>query len=130
VSELRRLIREQPDLFDARLRAAALLALAGSPEQAIAEARALIEVANRVPHAERVASRAHRLLADLYVSRGELELAAHSYERALEMPQPGAVRAELAAIYRELGRPDDAARVLGAARGPREEAAGSASPMR
>jgi arylsulfatase A-like enzyme len=129
VAELRALIRARPHLYDARLRAAALLALGGSPEEAIAETRALIEVAGRAPQGERLVSRAHRLLADLHRSRGELELAARSYERALAMPQPDAVRADLAAIYRELGRPEDAARVLGsAADGPGDAA--SDAPMR
>ena len=107
-----------------------MLALQGSLGQAIAEARALIEVTARVPHGERVASRAHLLLANLHRSRGELALAAHSYERALETPQPAGVRADLASVYRELGRFDDEARVLRDLSGPSSEAAEPGSPMR
>jgi len=130
VDELHALTRRQPTLFDARLRAVALLAISGSLDRAIEEARALIEVADRAPYGERVASRAHLLLAELHRSRGELELAARSYERALATPQPQSVRAELAAVYRELGRADDEARVLRDAADSRADSAEPGSPMR
>jgi arylsulfatase A-like enzyme len=124
IPELRALIREQPTLFDARLRLTAILAMQGSVEEAIREARALIEVSAQVPHGERVANRAHLLLADLYRSRGELEAAARSYERALEAPHPDTLRSDLAEIYRALGRPEDEARV----RAGGEAASGDEAP--
>lgn len=129
-SELRELIRSHPNFFDARLRLVALLALQGLVEEAIVEARLLIEVTASVPHGERVASRAHLLLADLHRSRGELAAAARSYERALETPQAEEVRTDLAAIYRELGRPEEEARVLGTLEGAPPEAGAPGSSSR
>jgi arylsulfatase A-like enzyme len=122
---LRELVARNPAAVEIRLRLVTALELLGRRGEAEAEARQLIEVARELPHAERVAARAHVVLGDLYRLEDRPEAAVREYERALVTPQPTRVLEQLAALYADLGRPDDARRVL-ALLDPREDTAGRA----
>jgi tetratricopeptide (TPR) repeat protein len=109
---LRALVAARPTFLDAHVRLLVALAMQGRDEAALAEAQAIDEVARSVPDGERLAARAHLFIGDLHLEAGRLEEAARAYERALAAPQAPEVHNTLAALYQDLGRREDAIRVL------------------
>jgi choline-sulfatase len=109
---LRRLIVLDPTFIDGRLRLMVALMAQEKLEEAEIEGRALIERAREMTHGDRIAARAQLLLAGMYTNERRFEEAAVAYERALATPQPPEVHTTLGAIYHDLGRRDDAIRVL------------------
>jgi arylsulfatase A-like enzyme len=108
----REVIDAHPTYLDLRIRLLLALILQGKVEAAAAEGRAFDEAARSVPQGMRVAAKAHILLGQMYLDHARIEEAAHEYERALVAPQSSKIHDLLAAIYHDLGRRDDALRVL------------------
>ena len=109
---LRRLIADTPANHSARIRLLVTLILAGKNDEAIAEGNALVEAARNAPDGEKLAARAHLFLAQIYLDRQRLDDAVREYELALAAPQPVQVYDMLAALYHDLGRDEEAIRVL------------------
>jgi arylsulfatase A-like enzyme len=109
---LRRLVADNPANHSARIRLLLTLILSGKTEEAITEGNALVEAAGNAPDGEKLAARAHLFLAQLYLDQQRLEDAVREYELALAAPQPVRIYDMLAALYHDMGRDEQAIRVL------------------
>ncbi len=110
--ELRALLATRPDMVDARLNLINLLRKAGRNADALTLAREGVEDAARTPGGEGLASRLHLSVAGIHFQEGRLPEAAAELELALRGPQAPQTHLTLAVLYEDLGRPDEALRVL------------------
>lgn len=108
---LRDLLAGNPAFIEARVRLIVARVLDGDMAEAEAESVRLAESARRLPDGERVAARGFLLTARAYLDAGQLADAARQLERAAALGEAEAVTL-LAAVYRDLGRSDDADALL------------------
>jgi arylsulfatase A-like enzyme len=109
---LRRLVEARPFHLSARTRLVFVLASQGKTEEAAAEGRAFDKAASRVPDGGRFAAQAHVVLGRMFLNEERPEDAVREYELAMLAPQPSEVYDMLAALYHDLGRPDEAIGLL------------------
>jgi arylsulfatase A-like enzyme len=108
IAALRRLVDENPGFLEARVRLILLLLSDSRHEDALEEIEGLDLAARSVPEGEKVAARAHLLIAGMYAEQQLFSAAEHELELALATPQPPEVYVLLAAIRHDLGDVDGA----------------------
>lgn len=114
--ELRPLVAARPEMIEARVSLLGVLVKRGLDDEAMALAQEGLRQAAALPAGEAMASRLHLELARLHLREGRAPEAAAEFEHAVAGPQIPETHLTLAVLYLDLGRRDDALRVLGGMR--------------